>query len=60
MNSLKPIILLVVLGGVAFGVYRSLSKEPQTPPPGVDTSVTAAPEIKLGDLNSGSTREVGT
>jgi LysM repeat protein len=59
VNSLKPIILLVVLGGVAYGVYRSLSKESQSPPPGVDTSVTAAPEIKLGDLNAGSAKEVG-
>jgi lipoprotein-anchoring transpeptidase ErfK/SrfK len=54
VNSLKPIILLVVLGGVAFGVYRSLSKEPQTPPPGVDASATAVPDIKLGDLNANS------
>jgi lipoprotein-anchoring transpeptidase ErfK/SrfK len=60
VNSLKPIILLIVLGGVAFGVYRSLSKDQSTPPPGVDTSVTAAPEIKLGDLSSGAAKEVAT
>ena len=49
MNSLKPLILLTILGGVGFGVYRSLNKRPDEPPPGTDTSVTAAPEIKLGD-----------
>ena len=54
MNSLKPVILLIILGGVAFGVYRSLNKEPSTPPPGADTSVAAVPEIKLGDLNATS------
>jgi LysM repeat protein len=49
VNSLKPLILLTILGGVGFGVYRTLNKRPDDPPPGVDTSVTAAPEIKLGD-----------
>jgi LysM repeat protein len=58
VNSLKPIILLVVLGGVAYGVYRSLSKESQVPPPGVDTSVTAAPDIKLGDLNANVAKDL--
>ena len=49
MNSLKPLILLIILGGVGFGVYRSLNKRPDEPPPGTDTSVNAVPEIKLGD-----------
>jgi LysM repeat protein len=57
VNSLKPVILLIILGGVAFGVYRSLSKESAEPPPGVDTSVTAAPEIKLGDLSASPARQ---
>jgi LysM repeat protein len=57
VSSLKPIILLVVLGGVAFGVYRSLSRDQSTPPPGVDTSVNAAPDIKLGDLSTGPARQ---
>jgi LysM repeat protein len=60
VNSLKPFILLVILGGVAFGVYRSLNKEPSTPPPGADTSLAAVPDIKLGDMSAGVAKEVDT
>lgn len=60
MNSLKPIILLIILGGVAFGVYRSLNKEPSTPPPGADSAVAAVPEIKLGDISTGVAKEADT
>jgi LysM repeat protein len=51
VNALKPLILLTIMGGVGFFVYRSLNKAPSEPPPGTDTSVTASPEIKLGDAS---------
>jgi LysM repeat protein len=57
VNSLKPLILLTILGGVGFGVYRSLNKGPDEPPAGTDTSVTAAPEIKLGDPSALATQD---
>jgi LysM repeat protein len=60
VNSLKPIILLIILGGVAFGVYRSLNKEPSNPPPGADTTVAAVPDIKLGDISTGVAKEPDT
>jgi len=49
VNALKPLILLTILGGVGFFVYRSLNRAPGEPPSGTDTSVTASPEIKLGE-----------
>jgi lipoprotein-anchoring transpeptidase ErfK/SrfK len=57
VNSLKPLILLAILGGVGFGVYRSLNKVPGEPPPGTDTSVTSAPQIQLGDPKSTAASE---
>jgi lipoprotein-anchoring transpeptidase ErfK/SrfK len=59
VNSLKPLILLTILGGVGFGVYRSLNKGPDEPPAGTDTSVTAAPEIKLGDPGAFAAKDAG-
>ncbi|MEX2142098.1 MAG: LysM peptidoglycan-binding domain-containing protein [Pirellulales bacterium] len=59
MNSLKPLILLTILGGVGFGVYRSLNKGPDEPPAGTDTSVNAAPEIKLGDPSALTAKDGG-
>src|SRR5687768_13063673 len=49
VNSLKPLIVLAVLGGVGFGVYRALNRGPSEPPPGTDTTATGPLEIKLGD-----------
>ncbi len=60
MNALKPLILLTILGGVGFFVYRSLNKAPGEPPPGTDTSVIASPEIKLGDASRSSQTATGT
>jgi hypothetical protein len=63
VNSLKPLILLAVLFGVGFGVYRSLNKRLVDVPEGIDTSATGPLEIKLGepaargapsDVNKGS------
>jgi LysM repeat protein len=60
VNALKPLILLTILGGVGFFVYRSLNKAPGEPPPGTDTSVTASPEIKLGDASRNKLAAGGT
>jgi LysM repeat protein len=60
VNSLKPLILLAILGGVGYGVYRSLNRGPDEPPPGTDTSVTAAPEIKLGDPTALTAKDAGS
>jgi hypothetical protein len=49
VNSLKPLIVLAVLGGVGFGVYRALNRGPGDPPAGTDTSATGPLEIKLGE-----------
>lgn len=49
MNAIKPLILLVVLGGVGYGVYCSLMKEPGEPPPGTDTTATGPLDIKLDE-----------
>src|SRR5215468_4289116 len=35
VESLKPILLLVVLGGVAYAVYVALNHAPPTDPPGL-------------------------
>ena len=50
MNSLKPLILMIVLGGVAFGVYRSLTRGPAELPPGVDPSAIDPVNIQLPDV----------
>jgi LysM repeat protein len=52
VNSLKPLILLAVLFGVGFGVYRSLNKRLVDVPEGIDTSGTGPLEIKLGDAGA--------
>jgi len=56
VNSLKPLILLAVLGGVGFGVYRALNRGPGEPPAGTDTSAIGPLEIKLGDPAALSTK----
>ncbi len=50
MNSLKPLILMIVLGGVAFGVYRSLTRGPAELPDGVDPSAIAPVHVQLPDM----------
>jgi LysM repeat protein len=47
VNSLKPLILMIVLGGVAFGVYRSLTRGPAELPPGVDPSAIEPVDLQL-------------
>jgi LysM repeat protein len=47
VNSLKPLILMIVLGGVAFGVYRSLTRGPAELPPGVDPSAAEPVDLQL-------------
>jgi LysM repeat protein len=50
VNSLKPLILMIVLGGVAFGVYRSLTRGPAELPPGVDQSAMEPVSLQLPDV----------
>ncbi len=48
MNSLKPVLLLLVLGGVGFGVYRALHKRDRIePPPGVDAQWASPLDVQL-------------
>lgn len=54
MNALKQLVLLAVLCGVSYGVYRALYKQgPLEAPPGVDTQWVNPPEVKLGEQITG-------
>ena len=49
MSSLKPLLLLIVLAGVSYGVYVAINKNP-TPdfPPTAGTEWAKPPEVELG------------
>jgi LysM repeat protein len=57
VESLKPILLLVVLGGVAYAVYVALNHAPPTEPPGLvetDWNKPAAAEPSAPSTNRGT------
>ena len=49
MNLLKPMLLMVVLGGIGYGVYTVLNKGPAPePPPGIAKDWSKPLDISLG------------
>ena len=55
MNLLKPMLLMVVLGGIGYGVYTVLNKGPAPePPPGIAKDWSKPLDIQLGTPNGQS------
>ncbi len=51
MNGLKPMLLMVVLGGILYVVYVVLNRGPAPePPPGLSKDFAKLPEISYGPL----------
>ncbi|HKD37997.1 MAG TPA: LysM peptidoglycan-binding domain-containing protein, partial [Pirellulales bacterium] len=56
MSWLKPMMLMVVLGGILYGVYVVLNKGPAAePPPGVAREWAKPPDIEIGVIDDGKT-----
>ncbi len=55
MNWLKPMLLMIVLGAILYGVYVVLNKGPAPePPPGITKDWANPPDIKLGIVDDNS------
>jgi hypothetical protein len=47
VNSFKPLVTLVVLGGIGFVVYNQLNSKTKAPPPGAPTSWDVPPQLQM-------------
>jgi LysM repeat protein len=47
VNNLKPLITLIVLGGIGYVVYNQVNRKPLTPPPGAPTNWDTAPMVQM-------------
>ena len=55
VSWLKPMMLMVVLGGILYGVYVVLNKGPAPePPPGAGREWAKPPDIQLGVIDDGT------
>lgn len=54
MNSLKPLLTIVVLSGIGYVVYTRLNTKPSPPPPGVAQGWDTAPTVQMPGENSGA------
>lgn len=49
MNSLKPLLIVAIVGGIGYGVWGRLSRKPDVMPPGARDGWDAAPKVQLGE-----------
>ena len=47
MNSLKPLLMVAVLGGIGYGVYCRLNSAPPAPPAGISDGWDSPPDVQF-------------
>lgn len=49
MNSLKPLLIIAIVGGIGYGVWGRLSRKPDVMPSGAADGWGSAPKVQLGE-----------
>lgn len=52
MNTLKPLLIVAIVGGIGYGVWGRLHRKPDVLPPGVADGWDATPKVQLGDAGT--------